>query len=53
MRSAAACVFAQQYSSANFISLRFHTRKEKFSAILKKVIIPSFTLLKLRTSEFE
>jgi hypothetical protein len=52
MRSAAACVIAQQYSSANF-SLPFHTRKEKFSTLLNKVIIPSFTLSKLRTPEFD
>jgi len=53
MQSAAACVIAQQYSSAYFVSLRFHTRKEKFSALLKNIIIQSFTLLKLRKSEFE
>jgi hypothetical protein len=37
----------------HFVSLRFHTLKEKFSTLLKKVIIPSFAFLKLRTSEFE
>jgi hypothetical protein len=38
----AACVFAQQYSSATFISLRFHSRKEKFSAHFKHIIISIF-----------
>jgi hypothetical protein len=32
----AACVIAQQYSSAIFASLRFLSLKEKFSALLKK-----------------
>jgi len=35
-RSAAACVIAQQYSSATFVSLRHHYRKiTKFSALLQ------------------
>ena len=50
--SAAACVIAQQYSSAKFVSVRFHTRKEKFSALLNEVIIQPFILLKLPTSEY-
>jgi hypothetical protein len=33
----AACVIAQQYSSATFFSLRFHPRKEKFSAFKNSV----------------
>jgi hypothetical protein len=42
----AACVIAQQYSSATFISLWFHSRKEKFGARLKKkcLIISMFLL---------
>jgi hypothetical protein len=32
----AACVIAQQYSSATFISLHFHYRKEKFVKRFKK-----------------
>jgi len=31
-----ACVIAQQYSSATFISVRFHYRKEKFVTRFKK-----------------
>jgi hypothetical protein len=31
----AACVIAQQYSSATFVSLRFHSRREKFGKIRK------------------
>jgi hypothetical protein len=44
-----ACIIAQQYSSAIFISMRFHSRKEKFDARLKNFIISicCFTLLKL------
>ena len=30
---------AQQYSSATFLSLRFHSYKEKLDLLLKKVII--------------
>ena len=32
-----ACVIAQQYSSATFVSLRFHFRKENFGAHFKNV----------------
>jgi hypothetical protein len=32
----AACVIAQQYSSATFLSLHFHYRKKKFVMRLKK-----------------
>ena len=32
-------VIVQQYSSVNFVSLRFHSRKEKFGASFKNVII--------------
>jgi hypothetical protein len=31
----AACVIAQQYSSVTFVSLRFHSRKEKFGVSVK------------------
>jgi hypothetical protein len=34
------CVIAQQYSSATFVSLRFHSRYQKFGALLKSVGIP-------------
>jgi hypothetical protein len=34
----AACVIAQQYFSATFSLLRFHSRKDKFGALLKDVI---------------
>jgi hypothetical protein len=34
-----ACVIAQQYSSATFVSLRIHSRKEKFGARFKIVTI--------------
>jgi hypothetical protein len=32
-------VIAQQYSSATFVSMRFHSRKEKFGVRLKNLII--------------
>jgi len=35
----AACVIAQQYSSATFVSLHFHSSKEKFGRLLKNVTI--------------
>jgi hypothetical protein len=35
----AACVIAQQYSSTTFVSLRFHSRMEKFGAGTKYDII--------------
>jgi hypothetical protein len=34
-----ACVIAQQYSSATFVSLPFNSRKKKFVAHLKNVNI--------------
>ena len=37
-----AYVIAQQYSSATLISLRFHSRKEKFLTISKKKICQFF-----------
>jgi hypothetical protein len=39
----AACVIAQQYSPATFVSLRFHFRKEKFGARFKCVTMSFFT----------
>jgi len=33
----AACVIAQQYSSAKFVSLRLHSHMEKFGARFKNV----------------
>jgi hypothetical protein len=42
MTAPAACVIAQQYSSATFILLVFHSRKEKFGALFSKVIISIF-----------
>jgi hypothetical protein len=35
--SLTACTIAQQYSSANFVSLRFHYRKGKFGDVFKNV----------------
>jgi hypothetical protein len=35
----AACVIAQQYSSTNFVSLRFLSRKEKMGPLFKIIII--------------
>jgi hypothetical protein len=32
-------VIAQQYSSATFLSLRYHPRKEKFGALFKGAIV--------------
>jgi len=52
----AACVIAQQYSSATFVSLRFHYRKKKFVRF-SKILFQCFTslkrcvCLKLRTME--
>ena len=46
----AACVISQQYSSATFVLLRFHSREEKFDA-LSKFYLFTFTLLKFRESE--
>jgi hypothetical protein len=36
------CVIAQQYSSAIFVSLRSHLRREKFGSFLKNYIIVIF-----------
>jgi hypothetical protein len=38
----AACVMAQQYSSATFFSSRFHSRKDKFGAPFKKLLFQFF-----------
>jgi hypothetical protein len=38
----AACVIAQQYSSATFVSLRSHPRREKFGSFLKNSTILIF-----------
>jgi hypothetical protein len=48
MNRPASCVVCQQYSSTTFIfiSLRFHSRKEKFGACSKNVI-SFFTFLKI------
>ena len=35
----AACVIAQQYSSATLVSLRFHSRKEQVDARFKNIVI--------------
>jgi hypothetical protein len=42
MNAPAACVIAQQYSSANFVELHFHSHQEKFGARFKIVIIYTF-----------
>jgi hypothetical protein len=39
----AGCVIAQQYSSAAFVSFRFHCRKEKFGAFQKYRFLFIFT----------
>jgi hypothetical protein len=39
----AACVIAQQYSSATFVSLRFISRKEKFGSCLNSNCNSFFT----------
>jgi hypothetical protein len=38
----AACVIAQQYSSATFFSLRIHSHNENFGALLKTAFISLF-----------
>ena len=52
MTAPAACVIAQQYSFATFVSLRFHSshyHKEKFGASFKNAATSVFLLvLKLR-----
>jgi len=40
--SHAGCVVAQQYSSAAFVSFRFHCRKEKFD-VFQKYLFSIFT----------
>jgi hypothetical protein len=37
-----ACVIAQQYSPATFISKGFHFRKKKFGALLKNSVFSIF-----------
>jgi hypothetical protein len=39
------CVIAHQYSSTEFVSLRFHYCKGKFSVLLKMPFFPPFFLL--------
>jgi hypothetical protein len=38
----AACVIAQEYSSATFVSLRSHLRWKRFASLFKKSIILTF-----------
>jgi hypothetical protein len=45
------CVIAHHYSSANFVSMRFHCRKEKFGARFKNYISFLLIFLKFRKSE--
>jgi hypothetical protein len=40
----AACVIAQQYASASFVSLSFQSRKNKFGAYCKMLLIQFFLL---------
>jgi hypothetical protein len=47
----AARVIAQQYSSATFVSLHFHSRKEKFNARLKNLLFYFFYFFKLRKND--
>jgi hypothetical protein len=47
-----ACVIAQQYSSATFVSLHFHPHKEKFGACLNNFIIYFFFYF-LKVRKFE
>jgi len=50
----ASCVVAQQYSSATFVSLHFHSHKQKFSLHFKMVLFQIkflFYFLKLHKSE--
>lgn len=44
------CVIGQQYSSAAFVSLRLHYRKENSGARLKNVTIPVLKLISNRVS---
>jgi hypothetical protein len=41
-RRPAALLIAQQYSSTNFVPLRFHFRKNKFGADSKNIILIYF-----------
>ena len=43
----AACIIAQKYSSATFVSLRSHSRKKKNSACIFKMFLFHFNFLKL------
>jgi hypothetical protein len=43
----AACVIAQQYSSATLVSWRFHSRKQKFAARFKNATIRFFYFFKI------
>jgi len=43
----AACVIAQQYSSTKFVSLLFHSRKEKFGAVKSRYFKISLFFLSL------
>jgi hypothetical protein len=45
------CDIAQQYSSAAFLPLQFHSHNEKLSASFKYVIISLFTTSKLPKCE--
>ena len=47
------CAIPQQYSSTTFLSLRFHSRKEKYRGCYKNVIsfLFNFSSLKLRESK--
>jgi hypothetical protein len=51
MAAPVARVIAQQYSSTTLVSVRFHSRKDYFSARLKNIIPLFFSLLNLRKSE--
>jgi hypothetical protein len=44
------CVIAQQYSSATFVFLRFHSGNEKFGVRFKNFTISIFYFLKLKTA---
>jgi Na+(H+)/acetate symporter ActP len=46
MNAPSVCVIAQQYTSATFISLRFHSRKVKFGARFKNITISNFYFFK-------
>jgi len=46
-----ACVIAQQYSSATFVSLRFQYRKEKIRALFKNIFSVFYFIKNVRMSE--